>query len=902
MSDLDKSKEEFHQSNPVISNKPTNDKHKRIIIICLGIAALTAVTLAIALPLVGLSSSEEEIAAKAREDLCKDLGKEVMSPVMVNFCLNGDCEFDVTQCTEECPFGYTRDSKQCPTACTCASSGLHSGDIDFSSPEVPQMLKDFGHTKESEVVSVFAGNAVKNAGSAFWIKGRDGMVRIPYILEPSIKRRVDKWSSAIQWYNRNTCVRFFEVQKSEERFSNTGLIKVKSGNGCSSKLGNQKSIYQERGQPLTLSYIGCNHVRTIIHELAHALGFHHEQVRPDRDDYVYVQEKNIRQNMLFNFKKLEPSDVYDMGTPYDFSSMLHYDSNSFSANGKPTMININHPTKLISGREGPTPTDKKEINMMYKCGREYRGKELVTAGTRKPATDDDEEEEEEDLPREPPLSSGKNWMQWGIWSRTYKGHQKRYRLCQSFERECKRLEIMQKRVSRKKGEDWGVWSDFGPCLPLYRKSCRGYSMRYRNRLSDSMVFQPHNAVDMKACRVPKCGSDGNHHQWSSWQEATACSAECGGGLYSVHRTCRNRNAWESNQCDQITEGKTKQEEERACNTQQCQDALQAPMMASPMREDLFGWADWGAWEPCKGGEVKRFRICNGDKKCPGHSYEIRKCDAAATQADKYKPWGAWGTCTLMMGAGKCAGTQYRFRACVKGEECDKKQTTEIKACFRCSETHKKWTAWREGECSGTCLGSMERTRECIDVKTKKLVPGCTGLRKETVPCNTNPCVAIFSPKSKVFSLTGTKTGTSKCQDDTSQWIFGDFNGDKKIEAVCTGFDGNIQLMRLVGDEETGSTIWTGELYDCLGIGVLRYAADINGDQADDLICKKQDSALYHIHLMKHNKLPKVPNYSVPLCGKDETPTFVNLNNDLRKDVLCRNKQSGETKIFINQFS
>lgn len=45
--------------------------------------------------------------------------------------------------------------------------------------------------------------------------------------------------------------------------------------------------------------------------------------------------------MLFNFKKLEPSDVYDMGTPYDFSSMLHYDSNSFSANGQPTMININ---------------------------------------------------------------------------------------------------------------------------------------------------------------------------------------------------------------------------------------------------------------------------------------------------------------------------------------------------------------------------------------------------------------------------------------------------------------------------------------------------------------------------------------------------------------------------------
>ena len=79
----------------------------------------------------------------------------------------------------------------------------------------------------------------------------------------------------------------------------------------------------------------CYSDGVIIHELVHAWGFHHEQARADRDDYVTILENNIVPNMIHNFQKEPTSNSY--GVPYDGVSVMHYGRNFFSKNGQNTI-------------------------------------------------------------------------------------------------------------------------------------------------------------------------------------------------------------------------------------------------------------------------------------------------------------------------------------------------------------------------------------------------------------------------------------------------------------------------------------------------------------------------------------------------------------------------------------
>ena len=68
----------------------------------------------------------------------------------------------------------------------------------------------------------------------------------------------------------------------------------------------------------------------IAHEVAHALGFWHEQSRPDRDTYVNVKWENIDRDSKGQFLKEQPSDVDNAAIPYDYGSIMHYRSKAFA--------------------------------------------------------------------------------------------------------------------------------------------------------------------------------------------------------------------------------------------------------------------------------------------------------------------------------------------------------------------------------------------------------------------------------------------------------------------------------------------------------------------------------------------------------------------------------------------
>ena len=68
----------------------------------------------------------------------------------------------------------------------------------------------------------------------------------------------------------------------------------------------------------------CQTKPAMLHELGHAMGFWHEQTRPDRDNYVNVLTRNIVLGYHDQFTKYTRGKVDSLGVSYDYDSIMHY--------------------------------------------------------------------------------------------------------------------------------------------------------------------------------------------------------------------------------------------------------------------------------------------------------------------------------------------------------------------------------------------------------------------------------------------------------------------------------------------------------------------------------------------------------------------------------------------------
>lgn len=163
----------------------------------------------------------------------------------------------------------------------------------------------------------------------------------------------------MRFIEEKTCIRFIP------RTTQSNYIRIRSISGCYSYLGMIGGA-----QDLSLDVNGCLYAGIIAHELIHALGFRHEQSRPDRDSYINVMYENISPNNYAAFDKYTWTSTAST-SPYDLYSIMHYDSMAFSSNNKPTIVPQTpyENVKLIHAayKSQITDLDAHDINSFYQC-------------------------------------------------------------------------------------------------------------------------------------------------------------------------------------------------------------------------------------------------------------------------------------------------------------------------------------------------------------------------------------------------------------------------------------------------------------------------------------------------------------------------------------------------------
>ena len=133
-----------------------------------------------------------------------------------------------------------------------------------------------------------------------------------------------------------------------------------SGGGCWSYVG------RVGGMQLISLGKGCYGIGTVTHEIGHAVGFWHEQSRPDRDEHVEILWHHIPKDKKHNFNKYNRSRIDSLGSSYDYISVMHYSSTAFGR-GNITIVSKDPSVVQLGQRLGLSPLDAQQADLLYRC-------------------------------------------------------------------------------------------------------------------------------------------------------------------------------------------------------------------------------------------------------------------------------------------------------------------------------------------------------------------------------------------------------------------------------------------------------------------------------------------------------------------------------------------------------
>ncbi|XP_065068435.1 uncharacterized protein LOC135693793 [Rhopilema esculentum] len=356
---------------------------------------------------------------------------------------------------------------------------LFEGDIKITKEE---MKKYYGENSDKRSATIDS--------RSLW-----GSRTIPYVITHSGEARLKIKAALDVIMSKVPCLKF-----REKTYTDSHYMEFTTGIGCWSYIG------RRHFSPNTAVSLpsGCLSQTVIIHEVMHALGFFHEQSRPDRDSYVTIFYENINTGHLDNFKRMTYQQSITQDTPYDYKSIMHYTQTTFTRDGQDTMRAKFDPAMPLGNTE-MSDLDILELNKLYQCH----------------------------------VSSSAKWSEWTSWTPCMNYGSScvklRQRFCMSENRaDCPGadsygvIEETQPCTSCQEAMNghWNKWGSWGSCSKTCNEGVRTRHRKCDNPAPSNGGSQcPGSSTHTVICRIKRC----NQHYydtsfedgWGMWQQSQA---------------------------------------------------------------------------------------------------------------------------------------------------------------------------------------------------------------------------------------------------------------------------------------------------------------------------------------------------------------------------------------------
>ncbi|XP_076825832.1 uncharacterized protein LOC143471284 isoform X2 [Clavelina lepadiformis] len=792
------------------------------------IANATYIKIAVALFVVAVIAAILAYTLSGSTDPCIEIRKSSTNGLQRNTCPAVECDFDVSLCSFPCPFGYEIDRDRCPVSCKCAvDTNSFQGDIQIDETQLPRFLK-FQNSNHFDVLE-----SNKAAVSA-------------------IKIAHDK-------FEEGSCFKFLPYLPS----SDSPYIKYIRDSGCWSDLGKQ-SWAAETGQKLSIG-AGCEHWSIVAHELLHTFGFEHEQCRPDRDGYIKVIWENVLDAYRAHYRVMNVKYVVDLGSPYDFDSVMHYGKYGFTRNGKATVEKLpGTKTKGVPDhRLELSEEDINELNTLY-CKNLKIGNSGTTGGSGG--------------------STGGSGGSTGDSDGTIGG-------------------------SDGTTGDGGTTGGSSGSTGGSGGSTGG---------SGGSIGGSGGSIGGSGGSTGGSGSSTGGSGGSTDGGTTGGSGGSAGG--SGGTTGGGGGTTGGGSGTTGGGGGTTGGSGGTTGGNGTTVGGNGTTVGSGSSTGSIRWSDIGPYGQCTCRSVFAFakRTCIGGtfiqcrKKFPNVvSYKKRKCIAnhrpTTCTTAQWEPWGSYGRCSRTCGtyafkmrSRTCAGSLHQ---CVgrplDGSLCNVPE---------CEDERPHWSPWVLLKDQCHVSGHKFKRRRCQ--KKNSLHKKIIQLLKEECPngnlvgsvlklekCNSNPPasgrVGLYSeePMIKMFRRTPIKPLNNPCPaSKTLRWVFGDFNGDLKQDAMCGEDSGIFHILYGDTSGRFAALGWSGYMQDCSR--GAKYSADFNGDGLDDLLCQDKEKKLLSVKLSENANFDADAVFESYFCtGASDEVILLDANADGKADILCNHGRS-----------